>query len=142
MRIVAVLAGGLAMAACGGANDAASPAPVAPPPAEPDGTRYAGDWATGPRCSGAVWRFSADGLVTPNGASCAFVEIDRGAPGGIDIAATCIIEGVANGETLRLRFSPEPGGGERMTISGQTIGPATLQRCAGTSRPARASTDR
>ncbi len=67
--------------------------------------RYVGRWAATPQlCATGAWRFHERRLDTAGEVSCTFDKIDR-APGGYDIAATCLAEGNRISDTIALRFA-------------------------------------
>ncbi|RIA45881.1 hypothetical protein DFR49_0409 [Hephaestia caeni] len=92
---------------------AGSDAAATPPPATAAGSlppadaayRYVGRWAaTRQLCATGAWRFHERRLDTAGEVSCTFDKIEK-APGGYDIAATCLAEGNRTGDTIELRFA-------------------------------------
>jgi hypothetical protein len=82
----------------------ASAAPGKLPPADL-ANRYVGRWAARENlCDTGVWRFEPKRLVTAGEVSCDFDKVAK-APGGYEIAATCLAEGSASQDTIRLRFA-------------------------------------
>ena len=99
--------------------------PLRPGEAPP---RFVGLWAAEERlCATTAWRFAADGLETPAGSVCRFIEV-REVPGGYDIAARCTAESPERDDTIRLRFAESAGG---MLFESDSIADAGLVRCGG-----------
>jgi hypothetical protein len=102
----------------GGIVAPAEPAPAESPPPSQDASalpdklppadvanRYVGRWAAREQlCDTGAWRFERRRLVTAGEVSCDFDDVAK-APGGYDIAATCLAEGSTSKDTLQLRFA-------------------------------------
>ena len=128
MRLLAVFALAIALAACDnaptgggpsgpvgaggpvGANAAQSASPVdvgkaGDLPERNEGVRFVGNWAVDEKsCQSAGWKFTETTLQTPAGASCSFNRVTE-VPGGYDIQATCTAEAPPTSDTLKLRFA-------------------------------------
>jgi hypothetical protein len=89
-------------AASPGANAVADADGSLPPPT---GLRFVGLWASDVKdCSTAAWRFTDTSLSTATGSHCTFSKVTA-VPGGYDIAASCIAQGPAKADRIKIRFA-------------------------------------
>lgn len=96
--------------------------PDFPVEAEP---AFVGAWATDEAgCASRAWRFTAQGLNTPAGSVCRFVET-RKTPQGYEIDAQCTAEGPEQADRIRLELE-EAGS---MRFESEAVADATLTSC-------------
>lgn len=89
------------------------------------GYRFTGRWSTEERNCTEPWVFTASSLRIPAGSVCSFSRV-REVPGGYDIAASCMAEGPARDDMLRLRFAESA---RALLFDSRTIADAGLVRC-------------
>jgi hypothetical protein len=88
--------------------------------------RFVGRWATdGRNCATRAWLFTASSLKTPAGSVCSFSRVTD-VPGGYDVRASCMAEGPARDDLLRLRFAESA---RALLFESRTIADAGLVRC-------------
>jgi hypothetical protein len=152
MRITSAVLAVLALAACGDADESATPPrpEVLPPPTEPppntpaaaserllpgppprvalapDG--FAGRWAVSAElCDRGAWVFTPTALVTAGEVSCTFDEVETTADGWA-LRGACRAE--APPAPAALALTPvDPASPDTMSVSGGPFAPVTLQRC-------------
>ena len=120
----------LGLAACG--QPSSTTTATAPDGGEllPMTPGFVGRWAAdASMCSFGAWDWRADGVTTAGEVSCTFSQVTP-VPGGYDISAMCLAEGVSTPSQIRVRF-PESAGG--MTVDGGPWQPIGLTQCAGAS---------
>lgn len=97
----------------------------------PGAFRFVGLWATeADLCADTAWHFTREGLETPAGSVCKFVNATP-VGGGYDISARCVAEGPPVDDNLKIRFAESA---QAMLFEAESIADAGLIYCGASSR--------